>query len=1019
MFLRPFRPVRCLAFGLALAAQQAGAPAATANGVISYSSKRFTTEDGLPQNTIRFLAQSRDGYLWVGTSAGVARYDGVRFKVYYNEFLRSGQEDTRVWDLGADGDDRIWVRPGRALACFDHGNWSFFDPEVAPLHGSIGGSRCSSRGGIWLNISGELKLFKNGTLSYTLPNGTDSLGRPAYLVGEDLQGNLWMGFGEWAEKPRFQRLDVVKGTLSDLSSMVDSTTDLPDMLLPSRSGGLWLCGTNQVARLQSGTIKRYAPPPGLGTNRISYISEDQRGALWFTCDGISRVFHFSADENCAVDLPELPSRDVRCILAGQDGVVWVGTGDQGLIELRPRAFSSILNTNPTGEKTEVYCLCEGAGGRLWFGTSQGLFRLEHGAVTKFTNSWVNIDGRIENSVRSVLEDKVGNVWLSIRGEGLKQLRGTQFVSVPQAGCGTTNQWMAASLIEDPDGSLWIGSDFGLIKRTPDGKYELSSANLSLAGHHVAGVCQSKDGAVWFGTDGAGLFRLFQDRVQRFRTSEGLSSDYAVPLCIEEDGTVWIACPNGLNRLRQGKAATITTRAGLLDDELYSLVDDGRGFYWASCNRGIFRIPKHDLHAVADGAVNWASSIFFGEADGMPSTECNGESQPNAILTSDGHLWFSTTRGCCTTDPGRIGLTEEPPPVVIEEILADNQLIFREGALTPAGLRVASQHGVRFPAGHARVMEIRYTGNSFLNPKRVSFAHRLKGHDELWADAGSERVAFYTDISPGTYSFEVKARNEQGAWSPSIASFDFSVARHFWQTWYFYAICIVGCVGIASAIQGYRLRWQHRLLKLEEQQALANERARIARDLHDDLGTALTGLALQLDVARRKANGSRGIADRIAEAAGRARDLANRMREVVWTINPRCDTVAGLASFLEEQVSLFAEADGIKVTLDLPEDIPTIPMTARSRHELALSVREALTNVIRHSKATEIVVTLELTKEALIIEVKDNGCGFEPTETPGHGLSNMRIRIEQVGGNFECSSLVGGGTVLTFKLPLEH
>jgi signal transduction histidine kinase len=249
--------------------------------------------------------------------------------------------------------------------------------------------------------------------------------------------------------------------------------------------------------------------------------------------------------------------------------------------------------------------------------------------------------------------------------------------------------------------------------------------------------------------------------------------------------------------------------------------------------------------------------------------------------------------------------------------------------------------------------------------------------------------------------------------------EFSLAPCFWQTLWFYILCGSGLIVLAIAIQAYRLRWQHRLLKIEQQRALASERARIARDLHDDLGTALTGMALELDVLGRDAQNNLSLTDRLAKASQHTRHLAERMREVVWVVNPRCDNLRSLADFLEDQAALLLRAAGLQVHLEFPLEIPEQPVSANVRHQLALSVREAFTNIVRHAHASEASVRLELTEKMLSVVIRDNGCGFDPKEhlDKEHGMINLRVRMEEIGGLFQCVSAPGNGTTIRFSLPL--
>ena len=375
-----------------------------------------------------------------------------------------------------------------------------------------------------------------------------------------------------------------------------------------------------------------------------------------------------------------------------------------------------------------------------------------------------------------------------------------------------------------------------------------------------------------------------------------------------------------------------------------------------------------------------------------------------------------------------------------------------------------------------MLQVRYTANSFADPRRVRFRYRLDGQNHDWGDATDERAAFYTDLKPGDYRFEVKAANPNGVWSESVAMFAFSLAPHFWQTWTVYVVSVVGtvllAVWLAVAVESYRLRWQRELLKSEERQALADERTRIARDLHDDLGTALTGLALELEVIRRETQGAPPTQERLRESAKHTRSLAERMREVVWAINPRCDNLLSLASFLEQETAQYLGSDGLRGRFEFPDDIPALPLDSQARHQLALSVREALTNVVRHAHASEVVVSLAIqeqpslaagspgipaqsappaarmppelagtdacptvssypsqegsgvgrfTGRALVVEIRDNGRGFQLDEVHahGHGLASLRERLERIGGCAEWASAPDQGTKVSFRVPLKE
>jgi signal transduction histidine kinase len=319
------------------------------------------------------------------------------------------------------------------------------------------------------------------------------------------------------------------------------------------------------------------------------------------------------------------------------------------------------------------------------------------------------------------------------------------------------------------------------------------------------------------------------------------------------------------------------------------------------------------------------------------------------------------------------------------------------------------------------LEIHYTANSFVAPRKVRFEYRLVGYDKQWRSADwSQRTAVYTNLRPGRYTFRVRACNNHDCWNTVGAQFAFALQPKFTQTLWFPAICATGLFALSALLASRRLRGQRRILRLEQATALATERTRIARDLHDDLGTALTALALELDVIRRK-RAHEPHTEPLSDTARRARDLAERMREVVWAINPHCDTVPNLALFLEDQAARFLENAGIRCRLEFPEHVPSLALSAQVRHQLILSIRESLSNIVRHSAASEVVLRLLLANGAIGIEIADNGSGFKVPETfpPGHGLANLRARLASVGGTFKLDSTPGQGTRACFSVPVPN
>jgi signal transduction histidine kinase/ligand-binding sensor domain-containing protein len=795
-------------------------------------------------------------------------------------------------------------------------------------------------------------------------------------------------------------------------------------LSANQSNSFWV-GTRAGLLLVEQGVERPVIQDQTWGRSVDFLYRDRSGAVWMS--GHSGELDFWDGQRwTAVDAGEgSTALSVICMEEDREGSLWMGT-DQGLVQLRKspvRTFT--MRDGLAGDN--AWSVCQSKDGTIWVGTDRGVSCIRADRVARLAAA-----GPLpESQARCLWPNPAGGVWIAKQGAGLQEFQDGAFFQriVPNA-----LPVLVSALYQDRSDRLLIGSAEGVLQFqrgevTPlavptteqPGKRPDFPAPASLRG--IQAILEDRQGALWFGTKSQGLARLAQGVVTMFNRRDGLSHNSVWAIYEAADGALWLGTEGGLTRYRNGKCFVFSRQHGLGEETVNCVLEDDFGFLYLSGLHGILRIKRAELDAVADGRAAAVRSLTLGTGDGMESAETNGEIQPAGWKARDGRLWFCTIRGVVVIDPKAIPSEEAPPPVLVEQVKADEEVVFGDGGKAEVGGQKAQAGGQRseshfqLRAGHGHVVEFRYTANTFVASERARFRYRLLGANRDWREETSERTARYINLKPGKYRFEVTAADHHGIWNPVPASFGFSLVPRFWQTWTFYVLCGSGVIGLAAGLQAYRLRWQRRLLKLEEQRALATERTRIARDLHDDLGTALTGLALELDVAGRQAKEVAPLAGRLSEAAQRTRDLAERMREVVWTVNPKCDTVSSLASFLEQQVSQFLRADGLRLRLDFPEDIPELPLGAEARHELALSVREALTNVVRHAQATEVTLSLAITDQTLRVQVKDNGRGFRQCQTNAHGLANMKARMERVRGSFECLCAPDGGTAVTFRLPL--
>jgi signal transduction histidine kinase len=523
--------------------------------------------------------------------------------------------------------------------------------------------------------------------------------------------------------------------------------------------------------------------------------------------------------------------------------------------------------------------------------------------------------------------------------------------------------------------------------------------------------------------GGGLGSLKDGAVRQFRKRDGLSSDFVHCLLLETDGTLWIGTAGaGLNRYKDGRFAVIGMKEGLPDAVICHIEEDERGFFWMSSHGGILRVSKAELDHCADGDIGLINCLTYGQGDGLPTVECSGGLQPAGCRTADGRLWFPTTKGLVAVNPTDVKRNQLPPPVVIEEVLVDGEPMIAGGA---------NGSPLRIPPGQQQ-FEFQYTGLSFTVPEKVRFKYRLEGLEPRWMDAGTKRTANYSYIPPGRYTFRVIACNNDGVWNESGGALAFTVLPHFWQTWWFRALAVLSAMTIVagSALVATRQRMRHKVERIERQRAVERERARIAKDIHDDLGASLTRITLLSQSARGELDHSPEAAADVDRIYRTARELTRAMDEIVWAVNPQHDTLDSLATYLGRFAQDFLNAVHIRCRLDVPMQLPAWLLTAEIRHNLFLAFKEALNNAVRHADATEVRISLTIEPAGFALSVEDQGRGFsvdsegtgisrDPARlASGNGLANMHQRLAEIGGRCDIQSKRGKGTTVTFFVPVK-
>jgi signal transduction histidine kinase/streptogramin lyase len=580
------------------------------------------------------------------------------------------------------------------------------------------------------------------------------------------------------------------------------------------------------------------------------------------------------------------------------------------------------------------------------------------------------------------------------------------------------------LFEDSHGAVWIGQrNTRTLARVQSNRVETITLPQSLPQVDVRAMAEDAAGTLWFGTDGTGLLRWQGGQFTRYTRANGLGSDFVWALRPEPDGALWIGTyGGGLTRLKDGRAVTCTTRHGLVDDVICHIADDGQGQYWFSSNQGIFRVSKAELNQFAEGRQGRIHCVAYGKSDGLPTMECEGGCQPAGCRSGDGRLWFPTIRGLVVVDPGEASANPPAPPVHIERIVVDGKIVeaghwqrHSETRNPKSEIRMEIDPG-------ARRLEFHYTGLNFSSPDKLRFRHKLEGVDAEWVDTGGQREASYHQLAHGAYTFRVQACNREGVWNQAGDHITFTVLPYFWQTGWFAALSLLSFGGTVGWAVRHVLRRRHqRQLQIVQQlHAVERERTRIARDIHDDLGGSLTEIGYLGALAVRDSQSLPEAREQIGRIVDRTRELARRLDETVWAVNPKNDSISHLATYVCHFAREFLEPTGVRCRLDVAPELPEATLRAEVRHSVFLVVKEALNNAVKHSAATELKLCLAASDGAMTIEIADNGRGFaaETQSETGNGLRNMAERMAEAGGEFQLRSVPGQGTTVCLRLPLR-
>lgn len=1036
--------------------------------VTQYVHETWQVKDGLPQTIVNDVLQTRDGYLWLATQEGLARFDGVSFTVFENARVQ-GLESNTIRVLRESRDGALWIGTEGGLTRYQNGTFETFTTPEALSRTIVRALYEDRQGTLWAGTIGKGLFRFDGVAfaAYPLPGDPlDELSQVVLSIAERPDGTLLVG--------------TASGLFEVFTSAapIRSEPILPAAvwsLLAEADGTVWAGTDRGLYQIRDGTASLLPEAAALRDRTITALTRDPAGSLWIGTREAG-LFRLAGDRLS----PPFGTREglthpfVRALFVDREGSIWIGTDGGGLNRLRPGKFVPIRRTEGLSSDV-VMTVMEDRSGVLWTGTEGGgLNRIEHGRIRTFTRA----NGLPSDNVYALHQDRRGRVWAGT-GSGVCRFEADASFTCLDGVRGLAGETVY-SIHEDRDGTVWIGTMSGLVRLRDDRIVPLPE-DWELAGELVRTILEAEDGTLWFGADLGGLYRLRDGELRRFTRTDGLSSDYILTLQQDDDGVLWIGTNGGgLCRFLDASPECFAAIDGLYGDKILQILDDGRGALWLGSLSGVYQIRKDAFDAFSEGRSTTISARAYDEMDGLPHREMNGGTSPAAWRSRDGRLWFATVAGLAYFDPDEALRNHIAPPVRIERLFLDGA----PAAMVPDHSFAPGTRNVAFT----------YTALSLAASQKIQFQFRLQGYDDHWIDAGTRRQAFYTNLAPGTYRFQVRAGNSDGAWNWTGAEYTFQIEPFFYQTPWFYLLC--AALLLLCGVTLYRGRVHHLRARQAELTALVAEQTRELREREQALQALNANLQQevqrQLDLILEERNRyEKELIDAKEKAEASARLKTTILRNMSHEIRTPLTAILGFSQVLSEEVDpsqrefvtyisengrrllstlnaildlakleqheMRLEREPVDVCATARESVALLAPVARQRglvlraetpahaitalldrNGLERILQNLIGNALKFTDEGEVVVTVSANDAQVCLQVRDTGIGIDEAFLPhvfeeftqessglarshegsGLGLAITHRLVEAHGGTISVDSAKHKGTTFTVLFPMH-
>ncbi len=970
--------LRAVVTGLLLSCSLPCAIARAADAVpATYVERTWQVQDGLPEETVQAFAQTKDRYLWIGTTGGLLRFDGARLVLYDRDNTPAFRENN-VFNLMVDRDDALWIASeGGGLIRYKDGIFHSFSAQDGLINDFVRVVYQDSKGTIWIGTDNGL-LRLSGEKLERVDNGDSIPFVAVHAIHEDNQGRLWVGGSKL--------LCLSGNTAQEYRLQGEGSQNRVKSITQTADGTLWVGAIGGLYRKLSASDSFQRMSDTSGT--VRFLRETSDGTLWIGTIGHG-IYKYRDHKFSQMTGPDnLPSNTALNLFEDVENNIWIGT-QAGMLRLsKTRVQTVALPDTGDYDAETVY---QDHNGDLW-AAAANLFRFHHGKVAQ-----VHFPGITGVRVRNVFRDNQGALWIGTEGRGVFRQNGNTLTHYMTKD-GLVNNFVRVFL-QGRDGSVWIATDEGVSRWRPRGftNYQMRDG---LCYFSTRSLWEDRNSDVWIGTD-RGVSHFHRDGFVQDTVTDALKNEKIWAIREDSDGGLWFGTrTGGLYRWRSGKLTHFTTAQGLASNSIYELLEDGRGNFWISGPNGISVIDRRELDVIAENPSHPLSLTLYGISDGLETTQLYGAEKPGGIVTSQDQIWFASNKGLV-----RVSLDQTQPfgsvPVVIDQVLAD-------------GLEAPNRSRISLAPDNAKI-EMHYSVIQLRSQERVRFRYMLEGFDKGWTEASSRRVAYYTNLPPRTYRFRVAAFEMNNPQQISETSVEIVQRPHFYRTAWFLGCCVLLLAATIWGGHKFRIRQVH-----VRYEAVLNERNRLAREMHDTLIQGCAGVSAlleaqcSLDQTQASANDSL-----LSCARTQLRTTINEAREAVWDLRHSNGSATEIGPMLRNMTQQISGEFGVPVGYQVsgrPFDFDQ-----STTHELLMVVREALHNALRHGQPSEVDVLITFANHEFSVQVRDNGCGFEPAKalssSNGHyGLVGIQERVKRVAGRLILNSRPGAGTELTLYIP---